>query len=143
MLLERMDPFLAEFDRLTHRTLGGPAMASLAMPMDIVRSGDAVICRFDLPGVTPDSINVTVDRNVLEVTAAREQEASESETVLLRERAIGQVSRRVTLGEWLDADKVEASYVDGVLTVTVPVAEHAKPRRIEISRGSTSKQISG
>jgi HSP20 family protein len=142
MLLERMDPFLAEFDHLTHRALGGPTVAGLAMPMDVVRSGDEVICRFDLPGVTPDSINVTVDRNVLEVTAAREQEASESETILLRERAIGQVSRRVTLGEWLDADKVSASYVDGVLTVTVPVAEHAKPRRIEISRGSTSKQIS-
>lgn len=138
MLLERMDPFLAEFDRLTKRVLETPAVG---LPMDVLRHENEVVFHFDIPGATPDSINVTLDGAVLEVTATRQQVASEGAQFVVQERPNGQITRRITLGEWGDAEHVAAEYVDGVLTVKVPIAEKAKPRRIEISSGQASKQL--
>ena len=122
------DPF-REFDRL-HR-------ASAWMPMDAVRQDDAVELRFDLPGVSPDSIDVEVERNVLTVRAERTWSPAEGAEVLVRERPQGAVTRHVTLGESLDADRLEATYDAGVLTLTIPVAEQAKPRKVEIQVGSS------
>lgn len=129
-MLMRYDPF-----RRADRFFSNPARAPW-MPMDAVRKDDHLELRFDLPGVRPDSIDLTVERNVLTVTAERSWESSEEGSdVLARERAHGTFTRRVRLGEALDADHVEARYDDGVLHVTVPVAETAKPHRIEIQSG--------
>jgi HSP20 family protein len=92
---------------------------------------------FDLPGVRPDSIDVTVEKNVLTVRAERAWYPAEGDEVLARERPQGTFTRQVLLGEALDTDAVSATYTDGVLTVRIPVAEQAKPRKIEITRGSS------
>jgi HSP20 family protein len=106
------------------------------MPMDAVRHDQHVELRFDLPGVAPESIDVEVERNVLSVRAERTWEPAEGATVLVRERSQGSVTRQVTLGESLDADRLEASYDAGVLTLTIPVVEQAKPRKVEIHVGA-------
>jgi HSP20 family protein len=107
------------------------------MPMDAVRKDDHLELRFDLPGVRPDSIDATVEGNVLTVRAERSWSSEEDADVLSRERAHGTFYRRVRLGEALDATRVEAHYDDGVLRVTVPVAETAKPHKIEIQSGES------
>jgi HSP20 family protein len=132
-MLIRYDPYRRGV-RLTDGLFGSPARTPW-MPMDAIRKDDHLELRFDLPGVRPDSIDLTVDRNVLTVTAERSWESSEDSNVVARERAHGTFTRRVRLGEALDADHVEARYDDGVLHVTVPVAESAKPHRIEIQSG--------
>jgi HSP20 family protein len=106
------------------------------MPMDAVRHDQHVELSFDLPGVAPESIDVEVERNVLTVSAERTWSPAEGASVLVRERPSGAVTRRVTLGESLDGNRLEASYDAGVLTVTVPVAEQAKPRKVEIHVGA-------
>jgi HSP20 family protein len=106
------------------------------MPLDAVRNDQHVELRFDLPGVAPDSIDVEVERNVLTVRAERSWAPAEGAEVLVRERQQGAVTRRVTLGESLDAGRLEANYDAGVLTLTIPVAEQAKPRKVEIHVGS-------
>jgi HSP20 family protein len=135
MLLTSIDPFLQEFerqfDRLTRQAF---ASGAAVMPMDGIRRDDDVILRFDLPGVDPGSIEVTVDRGVLSVTARREEENSDDERLFVQERPMGTFTRRVYLSEHLDSDKIDAAYVDGVLTVRIPVLERAKPRKIEIQR---------
>jgi HSP20 family protein len=107
------------------------------MPMDAVRKDDQVEIHFDLPGVRPDSIDLTVERNVLTVKAERQWWPEEGAEVLARERTQGTFSRQVLLGEALDADRVDASYDHGVLTLRIPVAEKAKPRKVEIHTGDT------
>ncbi|MET8862587.1 Hsp20/alpha crystallin family protein [Nonomuraea sp. NPDC004580] len=136
MLLTSIDPFLQEFerqfDRLTRHTFdNGRAI----MPMDGLRRDDDVILRFDLPGIDPDSIEVTVDRGVLSVTARREQEVTDDERLFVHERTMGTFTRRVYLSEHLDADNIDAGYANGVLTVRIPVMERAKPRKVAIQRG--------
>jgi HSP20 family protein len=131
MLLERMDPFLADFDRIAQHALGG---SGVSLPMDVVRRGDEVICHFDLPGADPDAIEVTLDGDALLVRAGRTITYGEGDQLLVAERASGQVTRRVRLGDWAAPEKVQANYTDGVLTVTIPVAERAKPRKIDITR---------
>ena len=126
-MLVRYDPFRA-FDR--------PAARRSWMPMDAVRHDQNVELRFDLPGVSPESIDVEVERNVLTVRAERSWAPAEGAEVLVRERAQGAVTRQVTLGESLDTDRLEASYDAGVLTLTIPVAEQAKPRKVEIHVGA-------
>jgi HSP20 family protein len=133
-MLMRYDPF-RELDRYTESLFGGPARAPW-MPMDAVRHGDHVELRFDLPGVAPDSINVDVERNVLTVRAERHWAPTEGDEVLARERTQGSLSRQVLLGDALDPERLEAHYDHGVLTVRVPVAEQAKPRKVEIHVGS-------
>src|SRR5437588_585504 len=130
MVLMRTDPF-REFDRLTQQVLGTAARPAV-MPMDAWRDGDEFIVEFDLPGVKTDSLDLDVERNVLTVHAERPG-LDQNREMVSAERPRGVFSRQLFLGENLDTDKIEANYHDGVLRLTIPVAEKAKPRRIEIS----------
>jgi HSP20 family protein len=136
-MLMRFDPF-RDLDRLTQQLAGG---WSPAMPMDAYRHADEVVTSFDIPGVDPASIEVTVDRNVLSVSAERQWHPAEGTEVLLSERPQGKVSRQVFLGDSLDTEHIEAHYADGVLTVRIPVAAHAKQRRIEVAAGTKSSEL--
>lgn len=135
MLLTTFDPFTRDFDRIIDRAFGPAWRSASAMPMDAVRTEDGLVLRFDLPGIDPASIDVTVDRGVLTVGAKRTEEHTEGEKAVVRERITGTFSRRVRLGDAADSAKVEAGYQDGVLTVRVPLAETAKPRKVEIQAG--------
>jgi HSP20 family protein len=146
MLLTSIDPFVQEFerqfDRLARNTFG-PAAArpdGAMMPMDGLRRDDHVLLRFDLPGIDPDSIEVTVDRGVLSVSARREEEHGESDRHFVRERVMGTFTRRVYLSEHLDAEGIDAAYNNGVLAVRIPVLERARPRKVEV-RQSGHKAI--
>jgi HSP20 family protein len=130
-MLMRSDPF-RELDRLTQQVFGTPTRPA-AMPMDAYRKGDQFVVHFDLPGVDLSSIDLTVEKNVLTVSAERRWQLSEDEQIVASERPQGQFSRQLFLGESLDAERVEARYDQGVLTITIPVAERAKPRRVEVS----------
>lgn len=138
-MLLRFDPF-REFDRLTEQVgqLAGQAATPPAIPMDAVHSGDEVEVRFDLPGFDPTSIDLEVDRNVLTLKAERRWPGRENEQVIARERRYGQFSRQLLLGDTLDGDQVHAEYRDGVLTLTIPVAETAKPRKVSIGRSGSA-----
>ena len=132
MLLTTFDPFTHEFDRFTRRAFGSADYPRLAR-MDAVRRDNEVELRFDLPGIDRESIDVTVDQGVLTVSATRNEEHTGGDKPVIRERLMGSYTRRVRLSDAVDADKIEANYTDGVLTVHVPVAEQAKPRKIEVS----------
>ena len=137
-MLTSFDPFV-EFDRLARRTFGAghwTATVRPAMPMDVIRGKDEVQLRFDLPGVDADSIDVTVDRGVLTVSAKRTEETSEGEKLITRERVTGSFTRRLSLGDTLDTDKIEAAFADGVLTVRLPLLPTAQPRKVEIHTDS-------
>src|SRR5689334_23967015 len=142
MLLTSIDPFVQEFERQFDRlTRQAAAEGSGAlMPMDGVRRGDDVVLRFDLPGIDADSIEVTVDRGVLTVSARREEEYGEDERLFVRERGMGTFTRRVYLSEHLDAEKIEAAYSNGVLAVRIPVLERARPRKVEIQTSSDDQK---
>jgi HSP20 family protein len=134
-MLMRTDPF-REFDRLTQRMLDGTARPA-AMPMDAYRDDGEFTVRFDLPGVRADSIDLEVERNVLTVTAERPAlDASGEREVVVSERPAGRFSRRLFLGDTLDTDRIAADYADGVLTLRIPVAEQAKPRKISVAEGA-------
>ncbi len=133
-MLLRYDPF-REFDRATERFFGSRSGTTSWMPMNAVRRGDHVEVSFDLPGVSPDAIDLTVERGVLTVKAERHQVATEADEVIARERPEGTFSRQVLLGDALDPAGVEASYDAGVLTVKLPVAEKAKPQKVPIAAG--------
>ncbi|AEF42447.1 Hsp20/alpha crystallin family protein [Hoyosella subflava] len=137
-MLMRTDPF-RELDRLTQQVLGTSARPAV-MPMDAWREGDKFIVEFDLPGVTADSLNLDVERNVLTVHAER-QERGEGQEMIVSERPRGVFSRQLFLGENLATDSIEANYENGVLRVTIPVAEKAKPRKIEISSQPSKQAI--
>jgi len=138
MVLMRSDPF-RELDRWTQQVLGTAARPAV-MPMDAWRDGDRFIVEFDLPGVKPDSLDLDVERNVLTVRAER-PELDQNREMVSAERARGVFSRQLFLGENLDTDKIEADYHDGVLRLTIPVAEKAKPRRITISHDGKQTAI--
>jgi HSP20 family protein len=128
MVLTTFDPFThfeRQFGRVAQRSGAG-------MPMDAVRRDGEVALRFDLPGVDPATIDLTVDRGVLTVTAKRDEEYAENDKLVIRERITGTFTRRVRLSDDLDSAAVEASFHDGVLSVRIPVAEKAQPRKIEI-----------
>jgi HSP20 family protein len=137
VLLTSFDPFV-EFDRLARRTFGAGHWTAVrsAMPMDVIRGKDDVQLRFDLPGVDADSIDVTVDRGVLTVSAKRTAETAEDEKLITRERVTGSFTRRLSLGDNLDSDKIEAAFAGGVLTVRLPLLATAQPRKVEISTDS-------
>ena len=137
-MLMRSDPF-RDFDRLAQQVLGTAARPAV-MPMDAWREGDQFIVEFDLPGVDEDSLDLDVERNVLTVHAKRPDLDPEREMVSA-ERARGVFSRQLFLGETLDAERIEASYGGGVLRLTIPVAEKAKPRRIKIASSDEKKAI--
>ena len=145
MYLTTFDPFARDlqrqFDRLA-RTSFGP---SAGMPMDAVRREGDIELRFDVPGIDPDSIEVTVDRGVLSVSATRTDERTENETetekFVVRERRTGTVTRRVRLSENLNAEAVEADYRNGVLQVRIPVLEQAKPRKVEVRQADAQAEL--
>lgn len=144
MLLTSIDPFVQEFERQFDRLARQAAAqgSGAVMPMDGIRRKDDVVLRFDLPGTDPDSIEVTVDRGVLSVSAKREEEHGEDDRVFVRERVMGTFIRRVYLSEHLDAEAIEAAYNNGVLGVRIPVLERAKPRKVEIQKtADTHKAI--
>jgi HSP20 family protein len=140
MLLRTADPF-REFDRLAQQLVGtaGTINRPAVMPMDAWREGDVFVLEFDLPGVATESIELDVERNVLTVRAERVARNGDWE-MLATERARGLFSRQLVLGDNLDLEKIEAAYADGVLRLRIPVAEKAKPRKIEIQVGSSDKQ---
>jgi HSP20 family protein len=136
-MLMRTDQF-RELDRLAQQVFGTMARPTV-MPMDAWRDGEHFVVEFDLPGVDPSSIDLDVERNVLTVKAER-NELPESTESIASERPRGVFSRQLFLGETLDTDKIDASYVDGVLRLTVPVAEEAKPRKIRIASAGRERQ---
>ncbi|MEV7733564.1 Hsp20/alpha crystallin family protein [Streptomyces sp. NPDC088921] len=141
-MLMRTDPF-REFDRLAQQVFGSTARPA-AMAMDAYRSGDDFVVHFDLPGVDPETIELDVERNVLSVRAERRVPAPEGAEMIVAERPTGSFTRQLFLGDTLDTERIDASYDAGVLTLRIPVAEQAKPRRIQITGGdSERRQISG
>lgn len=141
-MLMRTDPF-RELDRLTQQVFGTPGTWSrpTAMPMDAYRDGDQFVVCFDLPGVSPDAIELDVERNVLTVKAERRPIGKDVE-MQVSERPLGAFSRQLFLGDTLDTDRIDAQYDSGVLTLRIPIAERAKPRKIAInSRDEAPKQI--
>src|SRR5690242_3501477 len=132
----RFDPF-RDFDRLAAEVLGTARTPAL-MPMDCLRTGDQFVCRFDLPGIDADSLDVSAENQTLTVRAERTRRDPEGSTYLVSERPSGVYSRQLVLGDGLAVDNIRAEYRDGVLTLTIPVAEQAKPRKIEIARGDTA-----
>jgi HSP20 family protein len=132
-MLMRTDPF-REFDRVAQQVFGTNSRPA-AMPIDAYRQGEDFVVQFDLPGVNPDAIDLTVERNVLTVHAQRQRSANDDVELLIGERPYGTFSRQLFLGETLDSEQLQADYVDGVLTLRVPVKEQAKPRRVNVAVG--------
>jgi len=133
MLMRTTDPF-RELDRLAQQVLGanGTLARPAVMPMDAWRDGDTFHVEFDLPGVNPDSVDLAVERNVVTVKAERPPRASDAD-LIAAERPRGVFSRQLILGDNLDTEHITASYDTGVLTLQIPVAEQAKPRKISIT----------
>jgi len=127
------DPF-REMDRLLSDVTRTPA--SVAMPMDLYRSGDTFIAHIDLPGVEPGSIDIDMDGATVTIRAERTPSVDEDTQWLTRERAVGTFARQLTLGRGLATDQISADYRDGVLTLTIPVAEAAKPRKIAVQHST-------
>ena len=129
-----------DFDRIVRRAFSNGASRAFtsAMTMDTVRRDGELVLSFDVPGVDPEKIDVTVDRGVLTVSATREETRTEGESQVVRERLFGSFTRRVRLSDNLDADAIEASNHDGVLEVRIPVREEAKPRKITVG---TAKEL--
>ena len=140
MSVMRFDP-LRDFDRLAEQMFGGSrGSAPRSFPMDAYRRGDRFFVHLDLPGVDPDSIELTSEQNVLTIRAERSFEQNEDDEMLVSERLQGVFSRQLFVTDALDTDAIEAHYDNGVLTLEIPVAEQAKPRRIEISRGDRGRR---
>ncbi|HVL83963.1 MAG TPA: Hsp20/alpha crystallin family protein [Pseudonocardia sp.] len=143
-MLMRTDPF-RELDRLTQQVFGqqGTWSRPAVMPMEAYRQGEEFVVHFDLPGVDPASIDLNVERNTLTVKAERGPSTSgDGVDAVIAERPYGVFTRQLFLGETLDTDRIEARYDAGVLTLHIPVAEQAKPRKIEVSAGN-AKQLTG
>lgn len=131
-MLMRFDPF-RDLDRLTQPSSWA---RSPVLPMDAYRDGERFVVHLDLPGVDPDAVELTVEKNVLTVSAERRWTRDEQTQVVVSERPQGSFTRQLFLGEGLDPDRIDARYEHGVLTITIPVAEQAKPRKVAISQGS-------
>jgi HSP20 family protein len=137
-MLMRTDPF-RDFDRLAQQVLGaGTTSRPAVMPMDAWREGDTFVIEFDLPGVRPETVDIDVERNVLTLRAERPARNGDWE-MLAAERPTGLFSRQLVLGDNLDLDRVQANYQSGVLRLQVPVAEKAKPRKIEVTGAGESQ----
>ncbi|WP_168582707.1 Hsp20/alpha crystallin family protein [Gephyromycinifex aptenodytis] len=138
----RFDPF-QEMERWlnTGTRTSTPTQGPLAM--DLFRQGDAFVAKIDLPGVDPSSIDIDVDDRTLTLRAERRPTVDEDVTWLSRERESGTFARQLALGRGLATDRIEADYTDGVLTLTIPVAEEAKPRKITVNHSSSPAQIEG
>ncbi|MDX3074089.1 Hsp20/alpha crystallin family protein [Streptomyces sp. MI02-7b] len=144
-MLMRTDPF-RELDRLAQQLVGATGTWSrpTAMPMDAFREGDQYVILFDLPGVSAEAIDIDVERNMLTVKAERRPTAKAEDVQMeLSERPLGVFSRQLVLADTLDTEHIQADYDAGVLTLRIPVAERAKPRKISITSSGDRKQISG
>jgi HSP20 family protein len=138
-MLLRYEPFQA-FDRLTQELANETRARQI--PVDAYRRGNEFKVHLDLPGVEPASIELTVENDVLSVRATRTWVRAEGDEIQMTERAQGEFKRQLFLGESLDRDHITASYEDGVLTVTIPVAEQAKPQKVEITHvGSVAQAV--
>lgn len=135
-MLMRTDPF-RDLDRLTQQVFGTAARPAV-MPMDAWREGEEFVVEFDLPGIAPDSLDLEFERNVVTVRA-RKPEGDPGREMIASERPRGVFSRQLFLGDGLDTERITADYTDGVLRLRIPVAEQAKPRKIEIGRGASAE----
>jgi HSP20 family protein len=138
-MLIRSDPF-RDLDRLTQQmfaTMSRP----VAMPMDAYRVGDEYLVHLDLPGVDPATIDLSVERDVLTVAAERRSPVADGTAMQIAERPTGRFSRRLFLGDSLNSERIEARYDAGVLTLRIPIAPEARPRRIAVNAGRTPLQL--
>jgi len=140
-MLMRTDPF-RDIDRMFEQ-LAGTVSRPAVMHVDAEREGDWFNVYFDLPGVDPDSIDLTVERNVLQVKAERQRQSKDGTESVISERPMGVFSRELFLGDTLNTDDLQASYENGVLTLRIPISERAKPRKISIGSGGGRTQIKG
>jgi HSP20 family protein len=133
------DPF-REFDQLTQQLLSG-GRSPRSFPMDAYKRGDDFFVHLDLPGVDPASIEITVEGSNLTISAERRFDQHEEDEILVSERPQGRFSRDLRVGTQIDSEAIEASYDDGVLTLQLPVAAQAKPRRVEVRSSGQQKTI--
>lgn len=138
-MLMRTDPF-RDLDRLTEAVFGTAARPAV-MPMDAYRDNNTFVVHLDLPGVDAGSIDLTVEQNVLTVHAERKPPLAGSAEQVVAERSYGVFNRQLFLGDTLDADNLSADYDAGVLTITIPIAEKAKPRKVQVTGGSDRREI--
>ncbi|MDT5170030.1 MAG: hypothetical protein QOD02_3361 [Mycobacterium sp.] len=138
MTLMRFDPF-RELDRLADQALAG-ARTARTLPMEALRRGDQFVVSIDVPGTDPNDIDVTVERNVVEITAHRQPIRQEGDEVIVDERPQGEFRRQLFLGENLDSDNLSAACDRGVLTLTIPVSEASKPRKVQIGHSDEGRQ---
>ena len=138
-MLMRFDPF-REMDRIAQMATEA-AQTPRSFPLDAYRRGDKFIVQFDLPGVDASSIELTVERNVLTVRGERRFARQEGDEIIAAERPQGMFTRQLFLGDTLDGERISAAYDDGVLTLTIPISERAKPRKVEISTQGGSQTI--
>jgi|SRR5688500_2909347 HSP20 family protein len=138
-MLMRTDPF-RELDRLAQQVLGTVARPA-AMPMDAWQEDKEFVVAFDLPGVDADSVDLDIERNVLTVKAERPDPAGKDTEMIASERPRGVFSRQLILGDTLDVESIKASYDAGVLTLRIPVAEKAQPRKIQIETKGSKHEI--
>jgi HSP20 family protein len=143
-MLMRTDPF-RELDRIAQQLVGpGTWSRPSAMAMDAFREGDEYVVAFDIPGVKPEAIDIDVERNMLTVKAERRPVASSDDAQMeLSERPLGVFSRQLVLADTLDTERINADYESGVLTLRIPIAERAKPRKVQIGANSSRKEIAG
>jgi HSP20 family protein len=138
-MLIRLDPF-RELDRIAQMATEA-AQTPRSFPLDAYRRGDEFILQFDLPGVDASTIDLTVERNVLTVKGERRFARQEGDEIIAAERPQGVFTRQLFLGDTLDGERIGADYHDGVLTLTIPISERAKPRKVEISTHGGSQTI--
>jgi HSP20 family protein len=133
------DPF-RDFDNLFNRMAGRQSDLSGVMPMDAFRRGSDVWVHIDLPGVKADALDITVERNVLTIAAERDWQRQDGDQAYFGERYRGSFRRQIQLGDGLDLNQLEADLHDGVLTIRIPVAEQAKPRKVQVGQGHSSPE---
>ena len=142
MSVLRFDPFgdpFRQMDRLTNQLLSG-TRTPMGMPMDVFQTDDGFHVCLDLPGVDPDSVDITTERNILTITAERRAEYQEGQSVLIAERPQGTFTRQLQMGDTVDAENIQASYGDGVLHLTLPMTQAAQPRRVQIRTDSSGQR---
>jgi HSP20 family protein len=138
MSVLRFDPFgdpFRQMDRLTNQLLSG-TRTPMGMPMDVWQTEDGFHVCLDLPGVDPDSVDITTERNVLTITAERRAEYQQGQNVLIAERPQGSFTRQLQLGDTVDAENIQASYADGVLHLDLPMTQAAQPRKVQVKTDS-------
>jgi HSP20 family protein len=138
----RFDPFgdpFRQMDRLTNQLLSG-TRTPMGMPMDVWQTENGFHVCLDLPGVNPDSVDITTERNVLTIRAERRADYREGQNVLIAERPQGSFTRQLQLGDTVDTDNIQASYADGVLHLDLPMTQAAQPRRVQIKTETSGER---